>query len=327
MTPIVPDQTLLDGLQAGQRDAFERLYAEYSAPIYNLCARVLCDREEAKDLTQDVFIAAFNQLRDPGAEPVRKLRPWLYRVAANACYNHLRARKRLGGGGEAQLENASCAVDEYERAETVALVEASLGQLNERYRTALVLRDLHGLPARGNRRGHGALAPGGGRARAPRSGVVQDGLPPSSAATLAPAPASLGLVLAPLARAGGPPRRRRRCPTAPCPHTRSRPHLAHLAQQPHTGGLLNKLADGRHCPKIVGTGAAAVAPWLVAGGGVIAVRDAERHPSNFRRRGPLSRGPRSTSTAVVAGLGHTRRRPIGRMPTGVTTARRTQPLA
>jgi RNA polymerase sigma-70 factor (ECF subfamily) len=145
MTPIAPDQTLLDGLHAGQRDALERLYAEYSAPIYNLCARVVCDREEAKDLTQDVFITAFDQLRDPDAEPVRKLRPWLYRVATNACFNHLRSRKRLDGGGDALLDHAASAVDEYERAETVALVEASLGQLNERYRTVLVLKDLQGL--------------------------------------------------------------------------------------------------------------------------------------------------------------------------------------
>ena len=96
-------------------------------------------------MTQDVFITAFNQLRDPAAEPVRKLKPWLYRVATNACYNHLRSRKHLDGGGDAQLENAAAGVDEYQRAETVALVEASLGQLNERYRTALVLKDLQGL--------------------------------------------------------------------------------------------------------------------------------------------------------------------------------------
>jgi RNA polymerase sigma-70 factor, ECF subfamily len=145
MSPRESDAALVEALRAGHGDAFERLYGEYSAPIYNLCARVVCDREEAKDLTQDVFITAFNQLRDPGAEPVRKLRPWLYRVATNACYNHLRSRKHLDDGGDAQLEGAASGVDEYQRAETVALVEQSLGQMNERYRTALVLKDLQGL--------------------------------------------------------------------------------------------------------------------------------------------------------------------------------------
>ncbi len=127
MTSSSSDRSLLDGLCAGRGDAFERLYADHHAAIYNLCARVVGDREEAKDLTQDVFITAFNHFGAPGAEPVRKLRPWLYRVATNACFNHLRSRKRLDGGGDAQIENTACGVDEFERAQTVALVEASLG--------------------------------------------------------------------------------------------------------------------------------------------------------------------------------------------------------
>ena len=65
MRPREADAAPVEALRAGDGQAFERLYTDYSAPIYNLCARVVCDREEAKDLTQDVFITAFNQLRDP----------------------------------------------------------------------------------------------------------------------------------------------------------------------------------------------------------------------------------------------------------------------
>ncbi len=135
MTPFASDRSLLDGLSAGRSDAFERLYSDHHAAIYNLCARVLCDREEAKDLTQEVFIKAFDHFRAPGVEPVVKLRPWLYRVATNACLNHLRSRKHLDGGGDARLENAAAGVDEFARAETVALVERSLGEMNERLKT------------------------------------------------------------------------------------------------------------------------------------------------------------------------------------------------
>ena len=117
-------------------------------------------------MTQEVFITAFNHFGAPGAEPVRKLRPWLYRVATNACFDQLRSRKHLDGGGDAQLENAACGVDEYERAETVALVEQSLGQLNERYRTALVLKDLQGLPPEEIAEVMAGLAPHRRRARA-----------------------------------------------------------------------------------------------------------------------------------------------------------------
>ena len=145
MPPLTPETALLDGLRAGRRDAFERLYGEYHGAIYNLCARIVADREEAKDLTQEVFITAFDKLpaqTDPGF----KLRAWLYRVATNACFNHLRSRRRLSHD-PAGFETTAAGVDEYERAQTVGLVEQSLAQMNERYRAALVLKDLQGLPA------------------------------------------------------------------------------------------------------------------------------------------------------------------------------------
>lgn len=145
MTSFSSDQALVDGLHAGDCDAFERLYGDYHPAIYNLCARILGDREEAQDLTQDVFIKAFSSPPVAVGGSV-KLRPWLYRVATNTCFNHLRGRDKLGGDATI-IDAARAPVDEYERTQTVALVEQSLGELNERYRTVLVLRDLHGLPA------------------------------------------------------------------------------------------------------------------------------------------------------------------------------------
>jgi RNA polymerase sigma-70 factor (ECF subfamily) len=78
----IPDTDLVLGLQAGDARALERLYADHHASIYNLCARILCDREEAQDVTQDVFIKAFS--RPPAADERLKLRAWLYRVATNS---------------------------------------------------------------------------------------------------------------------------------------------------------------------------------------------------------------------------------------------------
>ncbi|MFA4964959.1 MAG: RNA polymerase sigma factor [Thermoleophilia bacterium] len=144
MTDQAPDtRELVRGLQAGSRDAFEQLYRDYHPDIYNLCARILCDREEAQDLTHDVFIKAFAQV--PGAGSELKLRPWLYRVATNACFNALRSRKRRGGDPRADLDQVAAPADEFERARTAGLFEDSLSCLNERYRAALVLKDLHGL--------------------------------------------------------------------------------------------------------------------------------------------------------------------------------------
>ena len=288
MSPRESDAALVEALRAGHNDAFERLYGEYSAPIYNLCARVVCDREEAKDLTQDVFITAFNQLRDPGAEPVRKLRPWLYRVATNACYNHLRSRKHLDGGGDAQLEGAASGVDEYQRAETVALVEQSLGQLNERYRTALVLKDLQGLAPAEIAEVMEVSRPTADvlvhRARASFKTAFA-----KLAGDKVPAPAALGLVLLPLglpaalqampsfAHPMAPPAHAPvHAPHAPVGHGLHLPHLSHAGP---AGGLLTKI--GAALSTKIGITAAAA---TVVIGSTVAVQEV-RHSDAHRWTG------------------------------------------
>jgi RNA polymerase sigma-70 factor (ECF subfamily) len=92
-------------------------------------------------VTQDVFIKAFSS--PPAAGGDVKLKAWLYRVATNACFNVVGGRRP--GGGLAEADNVAAPLDGYEQSQSVTLIEQSLGRLNERYRAALVLKDLHGL--------------------------------------------------------------------------------------------------------------------------------------------------------------------------------------
>jgi RNA polymerase sigma-70 factor (ECF subfamily) len=92
-------------------------------------------------VTQDVFIKAFSS--PPAAVGEVKLKAWLYRVATNACFNVLRGRRP--SGGLAEVDDVPATGNAYEQAQSAALIELSLGRLNERYRAALVLKDLHGL--------------------------------------------------------------------------------------------------------------------------------------------------------------------------------------
>ena len=144
MSSLSPtDLDLVRGLHARDPKALARVYGDYHAAVYNLCARILGDREEAKDVTQDVFLKAFG--RPPAASGDVRLRPWLFRVATNACFNLIRARR---GGGPIEVEALAAGVDRYEQARTAALIESTLAGMNERYRAALVLKDLHGLDGR-----------------------------------------------------------------------------------------------------------------------------------------------------------------------------------
>jgi RNA polymerase sigma-70 factor, ECF subfamily len=266
MSRYTSDQSLAEGLQAGRRDAFERLYADQHAGIYNLCARILGDRQEAEDVTHDTFITAFSS--PPEATGQVKLRPWLYRVATNACFNRLRSRKHVSGGeAVATLPDR---VDEYQRAETAALVEASLAALNARYRTALVLKDLHGLPP-------AEIAEVMDVSR-PTADVLVHRARRAFKAAFArlggstPAPANLGLVLAPLP-----------VPAAlhafpPLPHVAVPPHaLPHpgvpSAAGPAGVGLLTKIGAALTTKVVIGAAAATV----VIGGGIVALHDAKRH--------------------------------------------------
>ena len=134
------DLELVRGLHARDRKALARVYGEHHAEIYNLCARILGDREEAKDVTQEVFLKALAS--PPAATADVRLRPWLFRVATNTCLNLIRSRR---SDSLAEPDLVAAPNDPFEQARSAALIEGALGAVNERYRAALVLKDLHGV--------------------------------------------------------------------------------------------------------------------------------------------------------------------------------------
>jgi hypothetical protein len=103
------DARLVDGLRRGAPAAFAGLHARYAVGIYNLALRVVRHGPDAEDITQDVLIRAFERL--PRDREVL-LRPWLYRLTLNRCYDHLGGtagsgqRSATGPGGRARR---SCA--------------------------------------------------------------------------------------------------------------------------------------------------------------------------------------------------------------------------
>jgi len=136
-------ESFIKALKGGRAEAFELLFALYRGQIYNLAARMVRNPEDAKDLTQEIFLKAFQQI--PRQNGDFHLEPWLYRVAVNTCLDHLRSSKRHAVVALADHEEQASATDTFEQAETGRLVEETLRQLSDRHRLALVLKDLHGL--------------------------------------------------------------------------------------------------------------------------------------------------------------------------------------
>jgi RNA polymerase sigma-70 factor, ECF subfamily len=93
---------LVQDAQAGNRNAFEAIYGNFSSRVFNFLYRLLGSRDEAEDVTQQTFLIALKQiktLRDPG-----QLESWIYRIARNEVYQRFR-RKKLGSLEDEVLES------------------------------------------------------------------------------------------------------------------------------------------------------------------------------------------------------------------------------
>ena len=137
------DERLLTDLRRRAPDSLDRLHGLYAVGIFNLALRMVHQRQDAEDITHDVLIRAYERL--PRDREVR-LRPWLYRMTLNRCYDHLRAAARRR---PVDPERHDCDVaapgDPFEQAELSALFERTLETMSTRQQAALLLKDVHGF--------------------------------------------------------------------------------------------------------------------------------------------------------------------------------------
>jgi RNA polymerase sigma-70 factor (ECF subfamily) len=148
--PADTEASLLARAQAGDVGAFERLSGAYADRVFMLLLRLLGDRGEAEDVTQEVMLRAWQAItRFRGQSSYFT---WLYRIAVNEANRALERRSRRPAGvaigaDELQLP-APAALDPSHQAENSELRRAlgrALAELPPPLRTALVLRDVEGL--------------------------------------------------------------------------------------------------------------------------------------------------------------------------------------
>src|SRR6185436_5952975 len=82
------DNSIVDRYLAGDMSAFDELMIRYERQVYRVCYRFVDNRDDAKDLAQEVFIKAFEHLTNFRRES--SLKTWLYRIAMNHCINHVK---------------------------------------------------------------------------------------------------------------------------------------------------------------------------------------------------------------------------------------------
>jgi RNA polymerase sigma factor (sigma-70 family) len=139
------DERLIALTRRGQQAAFEALFARYHARLLSFCRHMLSSREDAEDVLQEVFAAAFNAILADEREI--NVRPWLYRIARNRSLNHLRRASAIGVDSM-DIHFADHGISTGEkvlRRESFRQLIADVQQLPETQRTALLLREIDAL--------------------------------------------------------------------------------------------------------------------------------------------------------------------------------------
>ncbi len=153
---IQSDRILIDKILEGDQLAFKELVEKYQTMVINTCIGFLHDKQDAEDISQEVFIEVFASLRKFRKEA--KLSTWMYRIAVNKSLNFLRSKKRrqwiqnledvLGMNRQDQkqpIEMRNPAID-LEMQEEALLLHNAINSLSENQRIAFTLNKYEDLP-------------------------------------------------------------------------------------------------------------------------------------------------------------------------------------
>jgi RNA polymerase sigma factor (sigma-70 family) len=154
----LPESGLVERCRQGDAQAFARLVALHEGMVFNLAARLTGDPEEARDISQEVFLQVYRTLgRFEGRS---SLKTWIYRIVVNHCHNRQRFWRRrrrdqgrpleeLTASDEARLAAADTGgtnpYEQLQRREREKRVQDALLRLSFEHRAILLLREAEGL--------------------------------------------------------------------------------------------------------------------------------------------------------------------------------------
>lgn len=153
------DSELVDRAQEGDRDAFQTLVERYQEKVYSICYGKVKDEQDAKDVSQDVFVKVFRYIENFNQES--SFYTWLYRITVNTSIDYLRKQSRRK---EVDYDDTIQTDEEVEgnellmpsklgikpdkelgRKELREKMLEALDSLSDKHRTILTLREVEGL--------------------------------------------------------------------------------------------------------------------------------------------------------------------------------------
>lgn len=151
----ISENNIIEKVLGGDANAFEELVLKYEKTVYNLALRMVGDRDDAADMTQEAFIKAYNSLRSFRGDS--KFSVWLYRITTNVCLDFLRSKSRRqqvsltvddDEDEDVQLDIPDLDADpERQLMKKLGMqsVEEGLRSLPDKQRQILVMRELGGM--------------------------------------------------------------------------------------------------------------------------------------------------------------------------------------
>lgn len=146
------DEQVVERVLAGETALYEIIMRRYNQRLYRLVISILRDRDETEDVMQDAYVRAYQHLGQ--FEGRAAFSTWLARIAIHEAFARLRSRHRIQqldtklDEGEISVDFTGASVNPEEstsQAELARLLEQSLMNLPDQYRTVLMLRDVEDL--------------------------------------------------------------------------------------------------------------------------------------------------------------------------------------
>lgn len=132
------DHALVERCKRGDRQALEALVREYQRPVYNAAYRILGNPDDAADVTQAAFLKAFENLESYDSN--YKFFSWIYRIAINESINQFKRGSREQPLEDDEVSSSVGPESDAEAGDLSRGIQAGLMDLNEDYRTVIVLR-------------------------------------------------------------------------------------------------------------------------------------------------------------------------------------------
>jgi RNA polymerase sigma-70 factor (ECF subfamily) len=145
---LASDRDLAVRARRGEAEAYGELVERYQTSVFNVCYRMMGNRQEAEDMSQEALLRAYDRLAT--FDPERPFGPWIRRVAANYCLNRLAVRRPVTlpledehetnrGAPSRQVEQAA------ETADRSRVIRRALMRLTPEYRAVIELRHFQEL--------------------------------------------------------------------------------------------------------------------------------------------------------------------------------------